>query len=463
MRHISDAPKNEIVSDFTSLREHALQILSENLEEVRTQHPLDIPRIFEYDRPTLGGKVPIGLFRTVRLLAFREVLGSKIAAAVLSITGRSVAEKMGIDSIPELMRRLDDLAVGRAEIESQSDSSITIMVTECVTCSGAPNIGEPLCHFEGGFIAGALERVYGKPTRVVETKCWGMGDTFCRWETRRNGKAASNGDALEAIVELAGKAAHAMENGGAVRQKNRELRHAYEKISESERLKKDLTDMVVHDMRVPIHAVMGSLETLSDLAQSKLNSKETRLLEMARSSGQTLVQMIDDLMDISRLEEQKISLKRTVLPVSELLYSAVTQIGLLIKSKKLTLGIEFDDDLPDVSIDKGRVVRVLVNLLNNSIQHTSPEGTIKLEAVNSPDRSVVYISVSDTGEGIPKEFHGKIFEKFVQVQTSRARKPSSIGLGLTFCKLVIESHGGRIWVESEPGAGCKFTFSLPVY
>ncbi|MCX6377421.1 MAG: ATP-binding protein, partial [Armatimonadetes bacterium] len=351
----------------------------------------------------------------------------------------------------ELLRTLQDFALGRISIEEQTDDRLVLTVTECATCSGAPNIGEPLCYFEAGFIAGAMDGELAEHVRADETKCWGLGDRVCRWEVRRDGrKDGGNGaDTLEIIMSLASRAAFAMENGIAVRQKNRELRRAYEQLRESERMKKDLTDMIVHDMRVPVNAVMGSIETLSDIMDVKLTPKESKLLEMALASGREAANMIDDLLDISRLEQQKMTLRKAAASVTELIERAVNQVGILARRKEISLETEIASGLPMLDVDRRRIVRVLVNLLSNAVQHTAPGGRIMLSA-GSGDRNCVLIQVSDTGEGIPPEHHARIFDKFVQVESHKSRKRASTGLGLTFCKLVTEAHGGSIWVESSP-------------
>lgn len=457
-------PGVEISSELLrSVRQQALQIVHANLEDARTQHPLDVPRIFEHDRPTLDGAVPIELYRTVRLLAFREVVGSKISAAILGVSGRSIAKKMGVRGVKQLLRTLKDFALGRISIEEQTDARVVLSVTECATCSGAPDIGEPLCYFEAGFIAGALDGELADHVRADETMCWGLGDRVCRWEVRRDGrKDGSNGaDTLETIMSLASKAAFAMENGIAVRVKNRELRQAYEQLRESERVKKDLTDMIVHDMRVPVNAVMGSIETLSDIMDTKLTPREQKLLEMALASGREVASMIDDLLDISRLEQQKITLRKAQVSVTELIERAANQVGILARKRQINLATVIASGLPPVEVDRRRIVRVLVNLLSNAVQHTAPGGEITVSA-REGDRDCVLIQVRDTGEGIPPEYQTRIFDKFVQVESHKSRKRASAGLGLTFCKLVTEAHGGSIWVESSPGAGSTFAFSLPL-
>lgn len=445
-----------------SFKDHALQIINANLEETEPQHPLDISQIFNYDRPTLGGTVPLKLYRTVRLLAFRETLGSKISSAILKVSGRSVAWKMGIQSIPELIQTLEELSVAKSYIEEQTDDRLVMVSKECATCSGMPAIGEAICQFEAGFIAGSLESMTGNLIEVVETNCWGLGDTVCRWEARRVESESYTADPLEMIMSLASKTASAIDSAEVIRQSNRQLREAYKRLRESERLKKDLTDMIVHDMRTPLTSVLGAVQTLGELMENKLSPQESELLGMSLSSGQLLLQMINDLLDISRLEEHKISLRRHPASISELVEDAVGHVNILTRRKKLKLNIEIPQGIPQVVVDKDRMVRVLTNLLGNAVKYTASGGSISVSATYDPDGGIVKLSVSDTGEGIPKEYHTKIFDKFVQVDSRKSRGRSSTGLGLTFCKLVVEAHGGSIWVESEPGMGSTFNFTVPI-
>lgn len=462
MKKADDIPEPITGSDRATLRKQALQLIHESLQDTQSQHPLDIPEVFDFERPTLGDSVPLKLYRSIRLLAFREVLGARISAALLNVIGRSVSKKMGVQSVPSLLSTLEDLSIGKAKIEEQNDDRLVLVVTECVTCSGAPNIGEPLCHFEAGFIAGSLEQVLGSRLRAVETHCWGLGDRICRFETKRVTSRSGDGDTLEILMQLASRASLAMENGIAVRQKNRELMQAYQQVREADQLKKDLTDMIVHDMRVPLTVVMGSLENLTEAMGNQLAPKEAKHLEMAYSSSHMLVQMVDDLLDVSKIEEQKVNLRKVRVPAAELIELAVKQAGMLAWRGKVQLSVEVNGKLPDLAVDKNRVVRILVNLLSNAAQHTPAGGRISLHARFQPVLKEVQFSISDTGEGIPKEYHHKIFDKFVQVESAKSRKRSSSGVGLAFCKLVTEAHGGSIWVDSEPGVGSTFTATFPV-
>lgn len=458
-KHLNSGPSR-------SFREQALQIINMSLEEARTQHPLDVPSVFQPDRPTLGTTVPIQLYRAVRLLAFRELLGSRLSAAVLNASGQSVAQKMGVNGIRDTLQALNDLALAKAEVQEQTDDRVVITATECATCSGLPNIGEALCHFEAGFISGGLRGTLGNSVTVIETKCWGLGDTICRWEakTGRGPSPMEHGGSPEPmalVATLAGKAALALDSAVAIKEANRQLRQACRRLRESERLTADLTNMVVHDLRVPLTAVIGSMQTLAETAEYKLSSNEKDLLSLAVSGGETLLEMINDLLDVSKLEEDSAFLRKHPTPVAELVQQACSQVEILARRKKLTLSANVQPAVHVVAVDRKRMIRVLVNLLGNAIRHTPPGGTVSVNVCVATEETCVVISVSDTGEGIPKEYLPRVFDKFAQVGPRRPRKRISTGLGLAFCKLVVEAHGGKIWVESEAGQGSTFTLTLP--
>ena len=144
-----------------------------------------------------------------------------------------------------------------------------------------------------------------------------------------------------------------------------------------------------------------------------------------------------------------------------LIETALGQVATLARKKNLTLVTELAPDLPPFRADEEKLRRTIVNLLGNAIKFTSEEGTITVGACRDTVQEAVIFSVRDTGEGIPAEAFGRIFEKFGQVETRKAGRKMSTGLGLTFCKMVAEAHGGRIWVESELGKGSVFLFSIP--
>ena len=448
-----------------SFRDQALQIINMSLEEAKTQHPLDVPGIFHSERPTLGDTVPVSLYRAVRLLSFRELLGSRLSSSMLYLAGQNVAEKLEVDGINESIQALGDLSIARAAIETHSDNHVVFTATECATCAGMPSIGEAICSFEAGLIAGGLKNSFdGNRVNVVETNCWGLGDRVCRWEARSapSGNFATSGafEPTDLIAALAVKAALALDGAVATREINQQLRQAYKQLRESERMAKDLTNMVVHDLRTPLSGIITAMQFIDDKARARLDVTEQETLSIALASSETLQQMIDDLLDVSRLEERRMPLRRRQASLREIADQARSQLAMSVRRKKIGLAFSVPASLPEIDVDPKVIVRVFVNLLGNAVRHTPPEGKIRVKAAVTAGE--VAVRISDTGEGIPPEFLERIFEKFAQVEPHKTRRSYSTGLGLTFCKLAVEAHGGRIWAESELGNGSTFTFTLPV-
>ncbi|MDQ3815262.1 MAG: ATP-binding protein [Armatimonadota bacterium] len=224
-------------------------------------------------------------------------------------------------------------------------------------------------------------------------------------------------------------------------------------------LKNDLTDMIVHDLRTPLTSLLTGLQTVELLGD--LNEDQQEFLGISIGGGHVLLGMINDLLDISKMEDGSLRLEYKELQVSGLIDSALRQVLSLAEAKNLTLTAEIAPDIPPVFADEDKLRRTLVNLLSNSIKFTPAEGRVTV-VVQSPDGgSNLVVSVRDTGEGIPREAFERIFEKFGQVDTRKSGRKMSTGLGLTFCKMAVVAHGGRIWVESTLGEGSTFSFAIP--
>ncbi len=238
-----------------------------------------------------------------------------------------------------------------------------------------------------------------------------------------------------------------------------QLEDRYRQLIESERLRETLVDMIVHDLRTPLTGLIGGLATLGDLGE--LNPGQREFLEISTQSGDTLLHMINDLLDVSKIEDGSLRLESESNSARVLAERAMQQVTQLAQEKHLNLRFEEDPATPEVYGDPDKLRRMLVNLLGNAVKFTPCGGEVTLRI--SPDQAAqgVLISVTDTGEGIPPEEFGRIFEKFGQVESRRAGRTMSTGLGLTFCKMVAEAHGGRIWVESEVGRGSTFLVALP--
>lgn len=236
-----------------------------------------------------------------------------------------------------------------------------------------------------------------------------------------------------------------------------ELSESYRRLQNLERLRDDLTHMIVHDLRTPLTSLLSGLQTVPLVGE--MNAVQTEMLDIAVDGGETLLNMISDLLDVDKMEQETVPLSKTPLTADALIERACLQVALLAAANQLTLVREAADDLPGFDGDEDKLIRTLVNLIGNAIKFTPPGGTITVQAAGTENNSLLF-SVRDTGEGIPPEAFERIFDKFSQVENRKAGRKMSTGLGLTFCKLAVEAHGGRIWVESAPDRGSIFFFTV---
>jgi NtrC-family two-component system sensor histidine kinase KinB len=226
-----------------------------------------------------------------------------------------------------------------------------------------------------------------------------------------------------------------------------------------ERVREDLTHMIVHDLRNPLGSIMSSLQLIhTALIERDETLPTAKLLQIAMRSGQKLYLLIDSLLDLGRLEAGETELSRTFVSPDLLVREAVEQIQPLALGKKQTIEARVAPGLPEVSVDRDLILRVLTNLLDNSVKFTEKGGhiTIGVERIGGE----MLFAVSDTGIGVPPEFRQRAFDRFSRLENTNGVKGT--GIGLAFCKLAVEAHGGRIWVESEVGKGSDFKFTLPL-
>jgi signal transduction histidine kinase len=256
---------------------------------------------------------------------------------------------------------------------------------------------------------------------------------------------------------FANQAAIAIQNGRLYES----LRRQHARLQELEKLREDLTHMIVHDLRSPLTGILSSLQTVESGLLGPVAPEVAELNRLALRSSRTLLDLVNDLLDIGKLESGKMRLQCAAAAPETLIAEAVRQVEPLVRERRLHLRVEAAPELPAVGVDTDLAVRVLVNLLGNAIKFTAQEGEIEVTAGRVGE--YVAFSVRDTGEGIPPEYQNSIFEKFGQVETSKSGRQLSTGLGLTFCKMAVEAHGGRIQVASEPGVGSTFTFTLPIH
>ena len=213
-------------------------------------------------------------------------------------------------------------------------------------------------------------------------------------------------------------------------------------------------------MRTTINAIIGFSEVLLEKLFGELNDKQNEYVDDILSSGRHLLSLINDILDLSKIEAGHMELELTTFDLPNALDNALVLIRERASRHGVRLERVVDEQLGDFRGDERKIKQVLVNLLSNAVKFTPEGGKIQVRA--GLDNSAVQISISDTGIGIAPEHHEAIFEEFRQVGSDYARKREGTGLGLTLTKKFVEMHGGRIWVESEPGKGSTFTFTLPV-
>ena len=236
------------------------------------------------------------------------------------------------------------------------------------------------------------------------------------------------------------------------------LQESYARLQELERLRDDLTSMVVHDLRTPLASLITGLQLVESLGE--LNEEQAEMLRMSVSSGQNLLRIINDLLDISKMESGSMNLELESADPVRILKDSLAQVAHLAREKEIDLTSVSNGSILPLRCDRDKMTRALVNLLGNGLKFT-PKGGAVTAAVDQEDAEVVF-SVEDTGEGIPPESLERIFDKFGQVENRKSGRRMSTGLGLTFCKMIVEAHGGRIDVESNVGKGSKFMLRIPL-
>ena len=237
------------------------------------------------------------------------------------------------------------------------------------------------------------------------------------------------------------------------------LEDSLRKLRELEKVRDDLMKMIVHDLKTPLTSVLATLEMLADGDFGQVTTQQKGAIGDAETKSEDLLGLIDDILEVARIEEANISLTLSPMAPGALLAELVHEWGHRFQQEGTTASVSVADDAPIFSGDKGLVKRVFSNLIQNAVTHSSNPVHLELSARRAGQG--VLFTVSDNGPGIPSEYHDLIFRKFGQVEMPRSPRTRSSGLGLTFCKLVVERHGGRIWVKSAEGKGSSFYIELP--
>jgi signal transduction histidine kinase len=213
-----------------------------------------------------------------------------------------------------------------------------------------------------------------------------------------------------------------------------------------------------HELRTPLNAIIGFSEVLADRMFGELNEKQAEYLKDIHASGTHLLTLINDILDLSKIEAGRMELELADFHLPTSFDNALALVRERATRRAITLEMSVDDRLGWVQADERKIRQVVLNLISNAIKFTPEGGRIEVGAVRRD--GTIEVSVTDTGIGIAPEDQAAVFEEFRQVGTAE-KKAEGTGLGLTLCRKFIELHGGRIWVHSRLGAGSTFTFTIP--
>jgi two-component system, NarL family, sensor histidine kinase BarA len=251
-------------------------------------------------------------------------------------------------------------------------------------------------------------------------------------------------------------------------EKNKRLAQAVERLQETDRIKSNFLATVSHELRTPLTSVIGYSEMLLEGIAGELNPEQREYVRTVMEKGDQLLQLITGILDISRMEAGEMRFERQPFELDEIVSVALSTIAPHARRKKLQLRCELQPELPQVLGDRDKVRQVLLNLLNNAVKFTPESGTIDIKAEIAPLNPAksadtgLMISVKDSGIGVPKEHHKRVFDAFYQVDNSSTREFGGTGLGLNIVKRFVEAQGGVVGITSEEGEGATFHFTLPL-
>ena len=259
---------------------------------------------------------------------------------------------------------------------------------------------------------------------------------------------------LDLLKTFADQAVIAIENGRMFR----EIQTKNEELEVASRHKSEFLANMSHELRTPLNAILGFSEALNDGIFGELNPRQADYLRDIHSSGQHLLSLINDILDLAKVEAGRMELLVEAFDAPSAVESALTLVKERATRHGIRLTLEIDDQLGEFSGDERKFKQVLLNLLSNAVKFTPEGGSVTLNA--QPTNDGLQVSVRDTGIGIAEEYQEKVFEAFQQAGGSHNVKREGTGLGLTLARQFVEMHGGKMWLESKPGAGSTFTFNM---
>ena len=231
------------------------------------------------------------------------------------------------------------------------------------------------------------------------------------------------------------------------------------RLREVDRLKDEFVSIVSHELRTPLTSIRGSVQLVLDEAGSVPDPEMRKLLQIALNNCERLVRIINDILDVSKIESGNLTLRRKAVHVADLVRQSIDVVASPAANARVRLEVKVPASIRPVMVDPDRIVQAIVNLLSNAVKFAPPDSAVTTTVTGS--EHMVTIAVADHGEGIAPENLNRLFRKFQQVDSSSSRRKGGTGLGLAITKALVEQHGGRIFVDSELHKGTRFSFTLP--
>ena len=387
---------------------------------------------------------------------------SLVVNAILTQEGNGTSDALGTDGIP----RLFAFAPFGGAAQS-ADAFVSVGIPATVAFAGVNQIlarnlatlglvaGLALAAAWVGahlFIVRQIEALVGATKRVA------AGELGVRTGLPRGqGELSQLANAFDQMAESLERAQERRFQEEELRQKNYQLEQQNLAIQEANRLKTEFVSIVSHELRTPLTSIQGYAELLLEDEQIAQEHRES--LAIVKKNSERLLGLINDLLDVSRMEAGRLDLHRTSLDLAHLIREVAGSLRPLIETKRQQLRLELSEALPAVWADADRVTQILTNLIANAHKYTPVEGSIMVAARR--DDGFVRVEVTDTGMGLSPEDQAQLFTKFFRAHDRSSQVGGGTGLGLVITRLLVELHGGRITVSSAPGQGSTFTFSLP--
>ena len=247
-----------------------------------------------------------------------------------------------------------------------------------------------------------------------------------------------------------------------VEERTVELSGANAALAKASKLKDEFLASMSHELRTPLNAILGMSEALVEQVYGPLNEKQQRFIRNIDESGRHLLSLINDILDLSKIEVGKLELQLDSVSLETVCHASVRMVKEVAHRKRIDIVLDVESDLPEIIADERRLKQILVNLLSNAVKFTPDGGKVGLQIERSSGDASVICSVWDSGIGISQENLGRLFQPFTQLDSRLSRQYNGTGLGLALVRRMVEMHGGTVRVQSAPGQGSRFTFNIPM-